>query len=124
MYPDPEAIRRATGVLRNARRPVMVIGGGVITGQATDEVLALATQWKIPVVTTWNGKSGFPEDNELFAGSVGQTGTPCGNKVASSADVVIAVGVPIHRLVLVELCEGDYLFDPAGAPDPHRRRPA
>jgi acetolactate synthase I/II/III large subunit len=92
MYPDPEAIRRATDVLRNARRPVMVIGGGVITGQATDEVLALATQWKIPVVTTWNGKSGFPEDNELFAGSVGQTGTPCGNKVASSADVVIAVG--------------------------------
>ena len=92
MYPDPEAIQRATDVLRNARRPVMVIGGGVITGRATDEVLALATHWKIPVVTTWNGKSGFPEDNELFAGSVGQTGTPCGNKVASSADVVIAVG--------------------------------
>lgn len=92
MYPDPQAIERAADVLRSARRPVMVIGGGVITARATDEVLALATQWKIPVVTTWNGKSGFPEDHELFAGSVGQTGTPCGNKVASSADVVVAVG--------------------------------
>jgi acetolactate synthase I/II/III large subunit len=92
MYPSPEAIQRATDLLRSARRPVMVIGGGVITARATDEVLALATQWKIPVVTTWNGKSGFPEDHELFAGSVGQTGTPCGNKLASSADVVIAVG--------------------------------
>lgn len=92
LYPDPQAIERAAAVLRGARRPVMVIGGGVITARASDEVLALATHWKIPVVTTWNGKSGFPEDHELFAGSVGQTGTPCGNKLASSADVVIAVG--------------------------------
>ena len=71
---------------------MLVIGGGVITGEASAEVLALAEAWKIPVVTTWNGKSGFPEDHPLFAGSVGQTGTMCGNKVASTADVIIAVG--------------------------------
>ncbi|MDC4466917.1 acetolactate synthase 3 large subunit, partial [Acinetobacter baumannii] len=71
---------------------VMVIGGGVITGEAWNEVLALAEHLQIPVVTTWNGKSGFPEDHTLFAGSVGQTGTLCGNKIASTADVIIAVG--------------------------------
>ncbi|MCA7924627.1 thiamine pyrophosphate-binding protein [Burkholderia cenocepacia] len=92
VYPDPVAVEKAADVLRQARRPVMVIGGGVITGEAAAEVLALAEKWQIPVVTTWNGKSGFPEDHALFAGSVGQTGTMCGNKVASSADVIIAVG--------------------------------
>ena len=51
------------------------------------------------MVTTWNGKSGFPEDHELFAGSVGQTGTPCGNKIAATADLVIAIGETlIHEI--------------------------
>ena len=92
VFPDPEAISRAVELLKSAQRPVMVIGGGVITSGASSEVLALATRCKTPVVTTWNGKSGFPEDHDLFAGSVGQTGTPCGNKMAASADLVIAVG--------------------------------
>ncbi|WP_435609754.1 thiamine pyrophosphate-binding protein [Pseudomonas knackmussii] len=92
VFPDPAAVAKAAEVLREARRPVMVIGGGVITGEAWNEVLALAEHWKIPVVTTWNGKSGFPEDHALFAGSVGQTGTLCGNAMASSADVILAVG--------------------------------
>ncbi|MCW1243158.1 thiamine pyrophosphate-binding protein [Pseudomonas sp. SAICEU22] len=91
-FPDPAATARAVEELKACKRPVLVIGGGVITGEASAEVLALAEAWKIPVVTTWNGKSGFPEDHPLFAGSVGQTGTMCGNKVASTADVIIAVG--------------------------------
>lgn len=92
VFPDPKAITRAAEVLREAKRPMIVIGGGVITAEAFDEVVALAEAWKIPVVTTWNGKGGFPEDHALFAGSVGQTGTLCGNKMASSADVILAVG--------------------------------
>ena len=92
VFPDPQAIAAACDVLKTAQRPAMVIGGGVITGQAWDEVKALAQVWQIPVVTTWNGKSGFPEDHDLFAGSVGQTGTLCGNEIASKADVLIAVG--------------------------------
>ena len=92
VFPDPAAVEAAVKVLREARRPILVIGGGVITGEAWNEVLALAEQWQIPVVTTWNGKSGFPEDHPLFAGSVGQTGTLCGNAMASNADVIVAVG--------------------------------
>ncbi|MFQ6331767.1 thiamine pyrophosphate-binding protein [Nocardia sp. CWNU-33] len=91
-YPDPEAIDRAVGLLAGARRPVIVVGGGVISAEATDEVRALAEAWSIPVVTTWNGKSAFPEDHDLFIGSVGQTGTIHGNYLAANADVVVAVG--------------------------------
>jgi len=92
VFPDPEAISAAVSLLKEAKRPVMVIGGGVITGEAWGEVHSLAEALQIPVVTTWNGKSGFPEDHPLFAGSVGQTGTICGNSIAANADVIIAVG--------------------------------
>ncbi|MFI9748964.1 thiamine pyrophosphate-dependent enzyme [Streptomyces collinus] len=85
-HPAPEAVDRAVEVLRAATRPVIVVGGGAITSEASGQVLALAERWQIPVVTTWNGKSAFPEDHELFAGSVGQTGTMTGNAIASSAD--------------------------------------
>lgn len=91
-HPAPEAVAAAVQLLSTAQRPVIVVGGGAITGEAAPDVLALAEHWGIPVVTTWNGKGAFPEDHELFAGSVGQTGTPVGNGTASTADVVIAVG--------------------------------
>jgi acetolactate synthase I/II/III large subunit len=91
-YPDPAAISAAAQVLRQARRPVLVAGGGAITAGAGPELLRLCEAWQIPVVTTWNGKGAFPEDHPLFAGSVGQTGTTAGNTLASEADVVLAVG--------------------------------
>jgi acetolactate synthase-1/2/3 large subunit len=91
-YPDPAATAAAVEVLAGARRPVIVVGGGAITSNAAAEVLDLAHRWQIPVVTTWNGKGAFPEDDALFAGSVGQTGTIPGNQIAASADVVIAIG--------------------------------
>ena len=78
-YPDPEAIRRAVALLATAQRPMIIVGGGAISANATDEVRALAEGFTIPVATTWNGKSAFPEDHDLFVGSVGQTGTIHGN---------------------------------------------
>jgi acetolactate synthase-1/2/3 large subunit len=91
-YPDPSAIEQAADLLAAARRPVIVLGGGAISGEAWDEILQLAEGLTAAVVTTWNGKGAFPEDHPLFAGSVGQTGTIHGNKLAASADVVVAIG--------------------------------
>jgi acetolactate synthase-1/2/3 large subunit len=91
-YPDPVATAAAVAVLEEGSRPVIVVGGGAITAEAGPEILALAERWQIPVVTTWNGKSAFPEDHRLFAGSVGQTGTMSGNAIAASADVIVAIG--------------------------------
>ena len=91
-HPDPEAIEDAARLLSTARRPVIAIGGGVISSDATAELRTLAEALQAPVVTTWQGKSGFPEDHRLFAGAVGQTGTTVGNGIAAAADVVISVG--------------------------------
>jgi acetolactate synthase I/II/III large subunit len=92
LYPDPEAIDRAARVLSGAKRPVIAIGGGVVSAEAGAELRQLAEALQAPVVTTWQGKSGFPEDHRLFAGAVGQTGTTAGNGIAADADVVISVG--------------------------------
>jgi acetolactate synthase I/II/III large subunit len=92
VHPDPDAIEAAARVLSQAKRPVIAIGGGVISSNAAAELKVLAEALQAPVVTTWQGKSGFPEDHRLFAGAVGQTGTEVGNGIAAAADVVIAVG--------------------------------
>jgi acetolactate synthase-1/2/3 large subunit len=92
VHPDPDAIEDAARALHGARRPVLAIGGGVISSEAGPELLALAEALQAPVVVTWQGKSGFPEDHPLFAGPVGQTGTTVGNEIAAAADVVLAVG--------------------------------
>jgi acetolactate synthase I/II/III large subunit len=92
VHPDPDAIEEAARVLHDAKRPVIVIGGGVISADAAAELRSLAEALQAPVVTTWQGKSGFPEDHDLFAGPVGQTGTTAGNGIAADADVVISVG--------------------------------
>lgn len=92
LHPDPDAIELAARVLHGAKRPVVVIGGGLVAAEASGELVELVEKIGAPVVTTWQGKSGFPEDHRLFAGSVGQTGTTAGNGVAAAADVLLAVG--------------------------------
>ncbi len=91
-FPDPQAVEQAAALIATAQRPVILVGGGTISGEASGDVLRLAEALNAPVVTTWNGKGAFPEDHQLFAGSVGQTGTIHGNALAAGADVVISVG--------------------------------
>jgi acetolactate synthase I/II/III large subunit len=91
-HPDPAAVDAAARILTAAERPVIVVGGGAVTAEASAAAKSLAEALSIPVVTTWNGKGAFPEDHPLYAGSVGQTGTTPGNTIAASADLVISIG--------------------------------
>jgi acetolactate synthase-1/2/3 large subunit len=90
--PDTGNVERAASLLAEARRPVLLAGGGVITAGASAELVALAEQLGAPVVTTWMGKGAIPEDHELNAWSVGDTASTCGNALARTADVLLAVG--------------------------------
>lgn len=92
MRADPQVIEKAVALLLSAERPVIVAGGGAITSEASPELVELAEKIGAAVVTTWNGKGAIPEDHELNAWSVGQTGTTCGNAIATTADVVLSVG--------------------------------
>jgi len=90
--PDPDLVARAAGLLYAAERPVILAGGGVVSGKAWPELRALAEFTGAAVITTMMGKGVFPEDHRLSAFHAGSKGTTCGNRLASTADVLLAVG--------------------------------
>jgi acetolactate synthase-1/2/3 large subunit len=90
--PDRDAVEEAAALLRGARRPVIVAGGGVISAEATGELRALAERLGAPVVTTWNGKGAIDETHPLAGQTIGDTGSTIGNTLAASADVLLSVG--------------------------------
>ncbi|MDQ3870090.1 MAG: thiamine pyrophosphate-binding protein, partial [Chloroflexota bacterium] len=79
-------------LLAEARRPVIVAGGGAITADASDVLTSVAERLGAAVVTTWMGKGAIDETHELNAWSIGDTASTSGNELASSADVILAVG--------------------------------
>ena len=92
LRPGSDDVERAATLLRGASRPVIVAGGGAITAEASDEVVALAERLGAPVVTTWMGKGAIDETHELSAQTIGDTASTCGNALASRADVIVSVG--------------------------------
>jgi acetolactate synthase-1/2/3 large subunit len=90
--PDADLTHKAARLLYEARRPVIVAGGGVILSEASKELVALAEHLGAAVVTTWQGKGAIPEDHALNAWGVGTQASHCGNQLASTADVLLAVG--------------------------------
>ncbi|MCA1687592.1 MAG: 3D-(3,5/4)-trihydroxycyclohexane-1,2-dione acylhydrolase (decyclizing) [Actinobacteria bacterium] len=90
--PDAEALERAAGLVRKARRPMIVAGGGVIYSEATEVLRRLAERSGIPVAETQAGKGSLPYDHPCALGAVGATGTLAANRAAREADLVIGVG--------------------------------
>jgi acetolactate synthase-1/2/3 large subunit len=90
--PAADDVERAAALLRSARRPVIVAGGGAILAEAWAQVTALAERLGAPVVTTWNGKGAIDETHELAGLTIGDTASTCGNSLASTADVIVSVG--------------------------------
>ena len=91
--PHPLQIERATDLLINAERPVIIAGGGVISSGASSELVALAELLLAPVSTTLMGKGCIPEDHPLSLGLLGMHGTLASNLLVSEADVLLAVGM-------------------------------
>ncbi len=90
--PAPEALDRAAALIRGARRPLVVAGGGVIYAEAAAALRALADETGIPVCETQAGRGALPSDHPASLGAVGATGTTAANRLAREADVVIGVG--------------------------------
>ena len=89
---DPESVRQAARVLSEARRPVIVAGGGVTSSQAQQEVVELAEMLSIPVATSLNAKGTIPDNHPLSVGVVGSYSRWCANRVVHEADLVLFIG--------------------------------
>ncbi|GJH34480.1 3D-(3,5/4)-trihydroxycyclohexane-1,2-dione acylhydrolase (decyclizing) [Paraburkholderia hospita] len=94
--PVEHELDEALAMLRNAKQPMIVAGGGVLYGHATDALKAFATKHGIPVAETQAGKSALAWDNPLNLGPLGVTGSPGANEIAHGADCVLAVGTRLQ----------------------------
>ncbi|MCL2134842.1 MAG: biosynthetic-type acetolactate synthase large subunit [Candidatus Bathyarchaeota archaeon] len=90
--PDSAQISKAAELLVNAERLVLLVGGGVITAGASDEIVQMSDLLMAPVATTFMGKGAFPENHPLSLGSIGMHGNPAANKIICEADVLLAIG--------------------------------
>jgi 3D-(3,5/4)-trihydroxycyclohexane-1,2-dione acylhydrolase (decyclizing) len=90
--PAPDALARAAELIRGARRPLVVAGGGVIYAEATGALRAFCDATGIPVGETQAGRGALPSEHPSALGAIGATGTPAANRLAREADVVIGVG--------------------------------
>jgi 3D-(3,5/4)-trihydroxycyclohexane-1,2-dione acylhydrolase (decyclizing) len=90
--PERSVIARAAEVIRSAKRPLIVAGGGVIYSGAGDALATFAERTGIPVSETQAGKGSLPYDHPQSVGAVGSTGTTAANALAAEADVVIGIG--------------------------------
>jgi len=88
----PLQIKRALNLLRRASRPVMLIGGGLITAGAAAEALGLAELLDLPVASSLMGLGGFPGGHRLFLGLAGMHGLGPANLALHHADAVLCLG--------------------------------
>ncbi len=98
-------IAQAVQLIREAKRPLLYVGGGAITAGAHEEVLKLAELFQIPVTTTLMGKGAFPESHPLSVGMLGMHGTAYANFAVSECDLLIAVGARFDDRVTGKLDE-------------------
>ncbi len=88
----PKQIERAVAMLMAARKPVVYVGGGVILGNASEELTRLCTMLNVPVTTTLMGLGAYPENAPNALRMLGMHGTYYANMAVTHTDVLVAVG--------------------------------
>jgi 3D-(3,5/4)-trihydroxycyclohexane-1,2-dione acylhydrolase (decyclizing) len=94
--PSEGELAGAVRAVMAAKRPVIIAGGGVLYGGACEALREFAERHGVPVCETQAGKSSLPWDHPLQLGSVGVTGSPASNALASEADLILAVGTRLQ----------------------------
>ncbi|PIB25590.1 3D-(3,5/4)-trihydroxycyclohexane-1,2-dione acylhydrolase (decyclizing) [Amylibacter kogurei] len=94
--PDDLEIRDAAELLKSAKRPMIIAGGGVQYSVAVAELTSFAEAHQIPVVETIAGRANLIATHDLNIGPLGVTGSDCANNIAEEADVILAVGTRLQ----------------------------
>ncbi|HXD65101.1 MAG TPA: thiamine pyrophosphate-requiring protein [Solirubrobacteraceae bacterium] len=98
---DPADVDETSSILAAATSPVIVAGQGVLYAEATEELVALAEALELPVATTLNGKSAFPEDHPLSLGAAARTRPATVDRAFERADVILGVGTSFSRSLYI-----------------------
>jgi len=87
------AVNEAIKLINRSKKPMIIVGQGVIISEAGGEVIELAERGNIPIVTTLMGLSAIPNKHPLFAGNVGMHGNLAPNMMTQRSDLIIAIGM-------------------------------
>ena len=117
--PHSRQIREAAKLIAAARKPVLYVGGGVIRGEATEQLLDLAELTGIPVVTTLMARGAFPDSHPQNLGMPGMHGTVAAVAALQRSDLLIALGTRFDDRVTGTAG----LLRARGQGDPRRHRP-
>ena len=90
--PDSHEIEEAASILKAAKKPFVISGGGVLYSEAERELIAFCAKHAIPIGETQAGKSAAPVEHPLAMGAVGVSGTGAANALATQADVILGIG--------------------------------
>ncbi len=85
-------IKKAVSMLKKAKRPLFLIGGGVNISGANKEMKELAEKTGVPVITTIMGKGAIPTSHELYMGNIGIHGSYAANHAVAECDVLFSIG--------------------------------
>jgi 3D-(3,5/4)-trihydroxycyclohexane-1,2-dione acylhydrolase (decyclizing) len=96
LRPDRRELADAAALLRGARRPLVVSGGGVLYALAEQALARFCNTRGVPAAETQAGKSSLPASHPLNLGGIGVTGTGAANALAAEADVILAVGTRLQ----------------------------
>lgn len=89
-------VEEAAALIKAAKKPMIIAGGGAIRSGAAEALKALAEKTQIPVATTLMGLGAFPSDHDQALGFIGMHGTVASNFASEEADLVIAAGIRFH----------------------------
>lgn len=90
--PDAQLLQRAAAMIRQAQKPMIVAGGGVLYSEASEILRVFCQTFGIPSAESFAGKGALPFDFDFNLGAMGATGTQGANEVAAEADVIIGIG--------------------------------
>jgi acetolactate synthase-1/2/3 large subunit len=93
MRPNKRQLKKVLDLIRSAKRPLILTGGGIILSGAAEDLTSLARRTKTPVAGTLMGLGGFPGTDPLWQGMIGMHGTYRANMSVAGCDVMLAIGV-------------------------------
>lgn len=97
--PEPEVLTQVADLIKKAKRPLILAGGGVMYSEANEALAQFAQTFGIPVTESQAGKGAIPWNHPMNMGAVGSAGGLAANMLAQSADLVIAIGTRLGDFV-------------------------
>jgi acetolactate synthase-1/2/3 large subunit len=91
--PNPRQIQFAAEMLNDAKKPLMLVGHGILISHASKELVEFSEKSAIPVASTLHGLSAFPTGHKNYVGYLGMHGNYSPNMLTNQADVILAVGM-------------------------------